>query len=66
MQKYAKAYLYHENKVVLDKKDIKNAKDEEFREITLLVSSEQIKDWYQELYFTSDLEDEDDEDDFLE
>lgn len=61
MQKYTRAYLYNESTVVLEKSAITNAKDEDFKEVTLLIPAEQIKDWYEELDLMGELEDEEDE-----
>lgn len=37
MTRGMKAYLFAEETVVTDKRQIKNAKDEEFREVTLII-----------------------------
>lgn len=49
------------NSVVVDKSIIKNAKDNEFEEIVIVLDEDFIKEKYEELEF---LTDEDDEEDF--
>lgn len=61
MHLYARAYLYQGGAVVLDKSMIVNAKDEEFTEITFIISRDQIKRYYEDLDLLGELEDEDGE-----
>lgn len=49
MHKMTKAYLFEEGTVVLDKSVIHNSKNENYREVTLIISTDQIKDLYEEI-----------------
>lgn len=49
MYKYVKAYLFKEETVVVEKTDIKNAEDDEFRVVSLLLPSEFIQEYAEEL-----------------
>ena len=51
MFKYVNAYLYKGGTVVLDKKHIRGAKDEDFEEVSLLLSDKFIKESAEELEF---------------
>lgn len=42
-------YLYAENTVVMDKSDIRNASDEDFRPVRLFIDEKHIRQWYKEL-----------------
>ena len=59
MFKYVKGYLFREGTVVLNKNDIRNAKDEDFREVSLYLSYEFIQESAEELEYIMD-----DEEDF--
>lgn len=58
MVKYVKAYLYEGKTVVIDKHDIKNAKNDDFTEVSLYLTEEFIKDSADELEMLSDEEEE--------
>ena len=49
MTKALMGYLYNENTVVIDKSDMKNAKDEDFRPVRLFINEKHIKEWVDEL-----------------
>jgi hypothetical protein len=53
-----KAYLFEENTVVLDKSTIINSKDENYREITLMISHKEIRNFYDELEELGELEED--------
>lgn len=53
-------YLYQGLIVVLNKEDIKNAKDEDFIEVRVLINEDDIRGWAEELEML-----EDDEEEFL-
>lgn len=42
-------YLYSDNTVVIEKSDIKNAKDEDFRPVRVFIDEKYIKEWAEEL-----------------
>jgi len=58
MFKYVKAYLYGDKTVVLNKSDIKNAKDEDFKEVSLWLSEEFIQESAEEIEMCSDDEED--------
>lgn len=58
MFKGVKAYLYEGSTVVLDKSHIKNAKDEQFEEVSLYLAEEFIKESYEELKLIEGAEDD--------
>ena len=41
------AYIYNESTVVTDKSVVKNATDEEFRVVNLILTSDEIRDFYE-------------------
>lgn len=49
MTKALMGYLYKENTVVIDKCDIKNAKDEDFRPVRVFIDEKYIEEWNKEL-----------------
>lgn len=50
MYKAQKAYLLKDRgHVVLDKSHVKNANEDEFEEITIVISLNQIKQWMEEI-----------------
>lgn len=49
MHKMLKAYLFEGGTVVTDKKTIVNSKDKHYEEVTLILSSEEIQQYYEEL-----------------
>lgn len=59
------AYLFKPNKddfvscVITDKSMIKNANDEHFEEVTLLLSKKDIEDWNELMLSNQEIEDED-------
>lgn len=57
MFKGTKAYLYEGGTVVLDKSHIKNAKEEQFEEVSLYLSKEFIEESYGELKLTESADD---------
>lgn len=57
MFKGVRAYLFREETVVLNKSDVKGAKDEDFREVSLYISYDFIKESVEELEYISDDED---------
>lgn len=59
MFKGTKAYLYQDSTVVLNKNDLKNAKEEDFKEVTLLLSADFIKNSYKELEVIEESDEED-------
>lgn len=44
-----KAYLFRGSTVVFDKKQIMNAKDEEFEEISVFIPVDKVEEWYEAL-----------------
>lgn len=51
-------YLYAENTVVMDKSDIRNASQEDFRPVRLFIDEKYIKQWAKELEMMTELEDQ--------
>lgn len=49
MVKGLMGYLYSDNTVVIDKSDIKNAKDEDFRPVRIFIDEKHIREWHKEL-----------------
>lgn len=49
-------YLYLDHTVVIDKSEIKNAKDEDFRQVNIFIDEEHIREWHQELEMMTELE----------
>ena len=49
MYRLTKAYIYCDSTVVIDKNTIKNAKNDDFREVSLILSEEDVKQFYSEL-----------------
>lgn len=49
-------YLYLDNTVVMDKSEIKNAKDEDFTQVNIFIDEKHIREWHQELEMMTELE----------
>ena len=49
MYRLTKAYIYRDSTVVIDKNTINNATDDDFREVSLILSEEDVKQFYSEL-----------------
>lgn len=56
MTKALMGYLYSENTVVIDKSDIKNAKDENFRQVRIFIDEKHIREWHTELEMMTQIE----------
>lgn len=54
MYKGVIAYLFRDSTVVLNKSDIHNAKDDDFKEVRLLIPIDFIKESYEEYSFVSE------------
>lgn len=51
-------YLYQGSTVVLNKSDIKNAKNEDFTEVSIFINEDNIRQWAEELDMLEDDEEE--------
>ena len=51
-------YLYQGTTVVLNKSDIRNAKNEDFTKIRIFINEDDIKQWAEELDILEDNEEE--------
>ena len=49
MYRLTKAYIYCDSTVVINKNVINNATDDDFREVSLILSEEDVKQFYSEL-----------------
>jgi hypothetical protein len=60
MNRLTRAYLFQGGTVVIDKNLIRNAKDEDFTEVSLILSKDQIKQFHNELEAMGELDEETD------
>lgn len=54
MYRLTKAYIYRDSTVVIDKNVINDATDDDFREVSLILSEENVKQFYSELKYLRD------------